>query len=37
LQEAVDAVDERAADVIENGTALFWAIIREAVQARAES
>jgi hypothetical protein len=37
LEEAIDAVDDRAADVIENGTAPFWAIIREAVEARAES
>jgi hypothetical protein len=34
LQEAVDAVDEAAADVIEKGTALFWAHVREAIQDR---
>jgi hypothetical protein len=37
LEEAVDAVDERAADVIENGAAPFWEIVREAVDARGES
>jgi hypothetical protein len=37
LQEAIEAVDDRAADVIENGTAPFWEIVRDAVDARSES
>jgi hypothetical protein len=37
LQDAIDAVDDRTAEVIENATASFWQIMRETVEARRES
>jgi len=34
LREAIREVDDRQAEIIENGTARFWEIVREAVEAR---
>jgi hypothetical protein len=36
LKEAIAEADDRVSEVIENGTAPFWEIVREAVEARAE-
>ena len=37
LGEAIADADDRAVDVIENGAAPFWEIVREAVDARVGS
>ena len=34
LQEAIDAVDDRVANIIENETAPFWEIVRDAIAGR---
>jgi hypothetical protein len=37
LKEAIDEADDRVLEIIENGAAPFWEIVREAVDARVES